>query len=347
MLPPDDRRALAPEDLNRSAITLRPGSDQDAETYIRLIGDAWAEFPGVVFDVDGELPELRALASHFTAMGGAVWLAESGQGMIAARPLREDGAWEIGRMYVAKSARGTGLAQHLLATAEAHARAAGAERMVLWTDTRFEAAHAFYEKAGYVRQGAIRILDDLSKSLEFRYAKPSRGLVVEMLDAAAAASAERRLAEILIACVAAGASVSYLHPLSREKSRAFWKRVSTDVAQGHRVLLAAWAEGHLAGTVQLDLATPENQPHRAEVGKLLVDPAFRRQGVGEALMRRAEQAAQRLGRKLLTLDTRAGDLAEPLYRRLGWQEGGRIPGYSLDEAGRARDTLYFFKQLPA
>lgn len=326
---------------------LRPGTDRDADTYIRLIGDAWAEFPGVIFDVDGELPELRALASHFAAMGGVIWLAESGQGMIATRPLREDGAWEIGRMYVAKSARGTGLAQHLLATAEAHARAAGAERMVLWTDTRFEAAHAFYEKAGYVRQGAIRILDDLSKSLEFRYAKPSLGLVVEMLDAAAAASAERRLAEILIACVAAGASVSYLHPLSREKSRRFWKRVSTDVAQGHRVLLAAWSEGHLAGTVQLDLATPENQPHRAEVGKLLVDPAFRRQGVGEALMRRAEQAAQRLGRKLLTLDTRAGDQAEPLYRRLGWQAGGRIPGYSLDETGQARDTLYFFKSLGA
>lgn len=168
---------------------LREGRDDDAEAYIRLIGDAWAEFPGVIFDVDGELPELRGLATHFATLDGALWLAEDGRGMIATRPLREDQAWEIGRMYVAKSARGTGLAQRLLATAEAHARAAGAERMILWTDTRFEAAHAFYEKAGYVRQGAIRILDDLSKSLEFRYAKPSRGLVVEMLDAAAAAGA--------------------------------------------------------------------------------------------------------------------------------------------------------------
>lgn len=328
---------------------LRAGTDADAETYIRLIGDAWAEFPGIVFDVDGELPELRALATHFAALDGALWLAEDGQGagigMVATRPLREDQAWEIGRMYVARSARGTGIARRLLATAEAHARAEGAERMILWTDTRFEAAHAFYEKAGYVRQGAIRILDDLSKSLEFRYAKPCRGLVVEMLDAAAAASAERRLAEILIACVAGGASVSYLRPLSPEKSRAFWKRVSTGVAQGHRVLLAAWVDGALAGTVQLDLATPENQQHRAEVAKLLVDPAFRRQGVGEALMRRAEQAAQRLGRRLLTLDTSADDLGAPLYRHLGWQESGRVPGYALDAEGRARDTLFFHKLI--
>lgn len=328
---------------------IRPGKDDDAAAYIRLIGDAWAEFPGIVFDVDGELPELRALASHFAALDGALWLAEDAQGqglgMIATRPLREDQAWEIGRMYVARSARGTGLAQRLLATAEAHARAAGAARMILWTDTRFEAAHAFYEKAGYVRQGAIRILDDLSKSLEFRYAKPCQGLVVEMLDAAAAASAERRLSEILIACVAAGASVSYLPPLAREKSLAFWKRVSTDVAQGHRVLLAAWLDGALVGTVQLDLATPENQPHRAEVAKLLVDPGCRRQGVGGALMQRAEQAALRLGRRLLTLDTRAGDLAEPLYRRLGWQEAGRIPGYALDEAGKPHATVLFWKVM--
>jgi len=324
---------------------LRAGRDGDAESYIRLIGDAWAEFPGIVFDVEAELPELHALASYFEKLGGTLWLAEDGQGMVAARPLREDGAWEIGRMYVAKSARGTGLAQTLLTTAEAHARGQGAKRMVLWTDTRFEAAHVFYEKAGYVRQGAIRILDDLSKSLEFRYTKPASGLVVEALDAAAAASAERRFARILIDCVAAGASVSYLHPLSREKSRAHWKRVSTEVAQGHRVLLGAWVDGALAGTVQIDLDTPENQPHRAEIAKLLVDPALRGRGVGEALMRRAEQAAQRLGRKLLTLDTRAGDMAEPLYRRLGWNEGGRIPGYSLDETGHARDTLYFWKQV--
>jgi GNAT superfamily N-acetyltransferase len=327
------------------SLTLRPGRDDDAEAYIRLIGDAWAEFPGVIFDVDGELPELRALASHFAALGGMLWLAEDGSGMVATRPLREDQAWEIGRMYVAKSARGTGLAQHLLATAEAHARAQGAARMVLWTDTRFEAAHAFYEKAGYVRQGAIRILDDLSKSLEFRYTKPSQGLVVEAMDAGAAASAERRLSEILIACVAEGASVSYLPPMNREKARAHWKRVSTEVAQGQRLLLVAWWEGVLAGTIQLGLESQENQPHRAEVEKLLVDPAWRRRGIGTALVQRAEQAAQRIGRRLLTLDTRGGDAGEALYRRLGWIETGRVPDCELDGARQLRDVVYFWKAL--
>lgn len=323
--------------------TLRPGSDADAETYIRLIGAAWGEYPGIVFDVDAELPELRALATHFAEKGGRLWLEAEGRGMIATRPLREDQAFEICRLYVDRSARGTGLAQALLGAAEAHARAEGAERLVLWTDTRFEAAHAFYEKAGYVRQGAIRILDDLSKSLEFRYAKPARGLVVEALDAAAAASAERRLAEILVACVEGGASVSFLKPLAKERARAFWKRVSSEAAQNHVLLLAAWVDGALAGTVQLQLDMPQNQPHRADVAKLLVDPAHRRRGVGEALMRRAEQAAHRMGRKLLVLDTLKGDAAERLYTRLGWNRVGEIPGFALDETGAAHATVFFWK----
>jgi len=285
---------------------LRDGTDADAPHFIRLLGDAWAEYSGVVFDLDAEVPELRALAGHFAALSGRLWISEDHRGMVATRPMGDDRAWEICRLYVDRAARGTGLAHRLLDAAEAHARAQGGERLVLWTDTRFEAAHAFYEKRGYVRQGAIRILDDLSKSLEFRYSKPAAGLVVEALDAAAAASAERRLADILVACVAGGASVSFLPPLSRERSLAFWKRVSTGVAQGKCLLLAAWLDGQLAGTVQLDLATPENQPHRAEVAKLLVDPAFRRRGIGAALMRRAEQAAQRLGRLLIHGDDGVG-----------------------------------------
>ena len=293
---------------------IRPGQDADAAGFIRLIGDCWAEFPGCVFDVDAELPELHALASYFAKADGALWAVEQDGhlvGMVGTRPLHNDAAYEICRMYVARGQRGSGLAQRLLDTAEAHARAAGAERIVLWTDTRFDAAHRFYEKRGYVRQGAIRILDDLSKSLEFRYAKPARGLVVEALDAAAAASAERRLAEILVACVAAGASVSFLQPLSPEAARAYWRKVAAEVAAGTRVLLAAWAEGALVGTVQLDLGTPPNQPHRADVAKLLIDPSARRQGIGRALMRRAEQLAQRVGRSLLVLDTRVALTASP------------------------------------
>jgi GNAT superfamily N-acetyltransferase len=277
-----------------------------------------------------------------------LWAAEAeGRvvGMVGARPLGSDDAWEICRMYVDAAQRGTGLAQRLLDVAEAHARGEGARRLVLWTDTRFDRAHRFYEKRGYVRQGSIRILDDVSKSLEFRYAKPAAGLVVEALDAAAAASAERRLSEILIACVEAGASVSFLPPLSLEKARAFWRKVSSGVAAGERVLLAAWLDGALVGTVQLDLGTPENQPHRADLAKLLVDPAARRRGVGRALMLRAEQAARGVGRRLLVLDASAGGDAEALYRELGWVEAGVIPGFALNADGTPCDTVFFWRRL--
>lgn len=331
------------------SFTIRPGRDADADDFIRLIGDAWAEYPNCVLDVDAEVPELRALATHFAKNGGALWAAEAEDGevvgMVATRPLRdEDEAWEIGRMYVARAARGSGLAHALLDGAERHAVAHGARRMILWTDTRFESAHRFYEKRGYVRAGSIRILDDISKSLEFRYAKPATGVVVEALDAAAASSAERRLAEIMIACVAAGASVSYLPPLSPEVARAFWRGVSADVATGRAVLLAAWCDGQLAGTVQLALAPQPNAAHRAEVTKLLVDPAFRRRGIGRALMLRVEQAARGIGRRLLVLDTRAGDDGERLYRSLGWQEAGIIPGYAMEAGGGLSDTVLFWKR---
>jgi GNAT superfamily N-acetyltransferase len=330
------------------ATPLRPGRDADAEGFIALIGACWSEYPNCVLDVDAEVPELRALASHFGAAGGALWVAErDGRviGMAATRPMQQDSAWEICKVYVAAAARGSGLAQALMAAAEAHARASGAQRLVLWTDTRFEAAHRFYEKRGFVRQGAIRILDDLSRSLEFRYTKPLRGLVVEALDAGAAASAERPLADLLVACVAAGASVSFLPPLSAAVGRNFWKRVSADVALGRRALLVAWLDGALVGTVQLALDTPPNQPHRADVAKLLVDPAQRRQGVGRALMRRVEQTASGVGRRLLVLDTRRGDAGEALYRGSGWNEAGVIPGYALNPDLSFCDTVIFWKAL--
>lgn len=332
--------------MSRQAI--REGRDSDAEGFIALIGACWAEYPGCILDVDGEVPELRALASYFRDQGGMLWAAErDGRlvGMVGTRPLKEDAAWEICRMYVDAAARGEGLAAALLRAAEEHARAAGAERLVLWTDTRFTRAHGFYEKHGYVRQGSIRILDDISHSLEFRYAKPARGLVVEALDAAAAASAERRLAEILIACVAEGASLEFLPPLPRERALAFWKGASAAVAAGSRVLLAAWLDGRLAGTVTLELVTSENQPHVAGIQKLMVDPPARRAGIGRALLRRAEQAARAHGRRMAMLDTRRGSAAEALYREEGWTELGSIPGFELDGERRPQDTVFFWKAL--
>ena len=99
------------------------------------------------------------------------------------------------------------------------------------------------------------------------------------------------------------------------------------------------------GTVTLDLATPPNQTHRAEVAKLLVHPAARRRGVGQALMAALEAEAAQRGRRLLTLDTRADDAGEALYRRLGWQEAGRIPGFALNADGSASATVFFYKQI--
>lgn len=324
---------------------LRPGRDSDAEALIALIWACWSQYPGIRIDVDGEMPELRTLATYYAKAGGALWVAEADGsviGMIATHPL-EGSRWEICRVYVHPSRHGTPLGHRLLDTAEAHAIAAGATRLVLWSDTRFERAHRFYEKRSYVCSGPVRVLHDLSNSLEYAYAKPVAG--IEVLDVAAAASAERRLAEILIACVAGGAGVSFLPPLAPEVARSFWHGQVADIAAGRRILLAGWVGGLLAGTVTLAFATPQNQPHRADVAKLLVDPAARRHGLARALTERLEQEAIGAGRTLLTLDTRAGDAAERLYRSMGWQELGVIPGYSLTADGTFDNTLFFWKRL--
>jgi GNAT superfamily N-acetyltransferase len=335
-------------DILPGAALIRDGRDADAAGFIALIEACWAEYPGCIMDLDGEVPELRALATYVADKGGRLWAADHAGhlvGMVATYPLGADRAWEIGRMYVDRAHRGTGLAARLLGGAEAHARAAGAERLVLWTDTRFEPAHRFYEKQSYVRSGSIRVLDDISKSLEFRYTKPISPLAVELLDGAAATSAEKRLAAILVACVDAGASVAFLPPLDPSRAARFWRKISGEVAAGKVLLLAAWADGVIAGCVQLDLAMSETQPHRAELEKLLVHPAFRGRGIGRALLARAEQAALGHGRRLLCVDANAGDPAEVLFRRAGWHEAGRIPGYVLGADRTPRDTLVFWKQL--
>jgi GNAT superfamily N-acetyltransferase len=350
----DRRRAEAAQPASTGGVdrppghVIREGRDSDAEGFIALIDACWAEYPGCILDVDGELPELRALATYFAEAGGALWAAErQGEiiGMAATRPLGTDDAFEICKVYVARSVRGTGLAHALLGRAEAFARDAGARRLVLWTDTRFETAHRFYEKRGFVRQGSIRILDDLSKSLEFRYAKPLTGLVVEALDAAATASAEKGLAALLVGCVADDASLGFVPPLAPATALAHWKGVSSAVALGKAVLLAAWLEGELVGTAQLLLDGAENGPHRAELAKLMVAPAARRKGVGRALLRRAEQAARGIGRRLLVLDARAGSPASALFRGAAWAELGTIPGFELGAGGAPQDAVFFWKAL--
>jgi GNAT superfamily N-acetyltransferase len=343
-----------------SAWQIRFGQDTDGPGIIALIWACWSAYPGIKMDVDREMPELRTLASSYANAGGRLWVAETDgrlTGMIAARPIDaatgeicpgeicpwEICPWEICQVYADPALHGSGLGHALLDTAERHAIASGAQRLVLWSDTRFDRAHRFYEKRSYVRHGAVRVLHDISNSLEFGYAKPVNG--VESLDIAAATSAEGKLADILIACVEAGASVSFLPPLSIQKARAFWHQVATDVGMGRRVLLAAWHDGEMVGTGMLDLATPENQPHRAEVQKVMVHRSMRRGGLGRQIMQALDRAAMASGRVLLTLDTKAGDAGEALYRNLGWQETGRIPGHALNAAGAEQETVFFWKRL--
>jgi GNAT superfamily N-acetyltransferase len=153
------------------------------------------------------------------------------------------------------------------------------------------------------------------------------------------------LAGVLIDCVEGGASVSFMHPLTRDRAVAFWRRVAQGVAAGARALLVAEDARGLCGTVQLVLEQPENQPHRADLAKMLVHRRARRQGLGAALMRAAEATARECGKTLLVLDTVTGGDAERLYERLGWERVGVIPGYALWPQGGLCSTTVFYRNL--
>ena len=153
------------------------------------------------------------------------------------------------------------------------------------------------------------------------------------------------LAGVLIDCVEGGASVSFMHPLTRDRAVAFWRRVARGVAAGERALLVAEDAQGLCGTVQLVFDLPENQPHRADLSKMLVHRRVRRQGLGAALMRAAEATALECGKTLLVLDAVTGGDAERLYERLGWQRVGVIPGYALFPRGGLCATTVFYRDL--
>ena len=154
------------------------------------------------------------------------------------------------------------------------------------------------------------------------------------------------LGELLCDAVASGASVSFLPPLSLERARAYWHNVF-ERAHERAVALVARDERGVAGSVLLQPAGVQNQPHRAEVAKLLVHRRARRRGVGKALMAELEKWATLGGFSLLTLDTKEGDAAEHLYAALGWKRAGLIPGYALDGDGKPCGTVLFYKELAA
>jgi GNAT superfamily N-acetyltransferase len=161
-----------------------------------------------------------------------------------------------------------------------------------------------------------------------------------------AATAEA-LADVLLDCVESGASVGFMYPLPRDKAIAFWQSILASAARGERIVLVAEEveTGVIHGTVQVVLAMPDNQPHRADVAKMQVHRRARRRGLGEMLMRAAETAAREAGKTLLVLDTVTGSDAERLYTRLGWQRCGVIPNYALWPRGGLCSTTVFYRDL--
>lgn len=153
------------------------------------------------------------------------------------------------------------------------------------------------------------------------------------------------LADLLIDCVEGGASVSFMLPLTRDRALAFWQRVAADVADGKRALLVAEDARGICGTVQLVFDLPENQPHRGDLAKMLVHRRARRQGLGEALMRAAENTAVECGKTLLVLDAVTGGDAARLYERLGWVKVGDVPNFALYPEGGYCSTTYYYRDL--
>lgn len=154
------------------------------------------------------------------------------------------------------------------------------------------------------------------------------------------------LAALLVETVAHGGSVSFMHPLSDEEARRFWQGSLEAAEKGGRIVLGAFTEeGLLAGTVTLLLDLPPNQPHRAEIAKMMTGVAYRGKGVARALLREAERLAQDHGRTLLTLDTAEDEGASGFYEKQGYQRTGVIPGFALKPHGGLTGTIIYWKKL--
>jgi GNAT superfamily N-acetyltransferase len=153
------------------------------------------------------------------------------------------------------------------------------------------------------------------------------------------------LAGVLADCVAGGASVGYMEPFSHADARAVYEDYVLDAEQGRRIILGAFLDGDLVGTAQLVLAVPPNQPHRAEVARVLVQRSARKRGIAQRLMEQLEQEAHAEGKTLLVLDAVTGGDAARLYERLGWNTVGVIPDYALYPDGRLCDTTVFWKAV--
>jgi GNAT superfamily N-acetyltransferase len=170
--------------------------------------------------------------------------------------------------------------------------------------------------------------------------------VIHLLTSAQAKAHQRELVDLLVDAVEGGASVNFVRPMTRAKADSWWTGALASHAAGGRLIFVAKLGEQVDGTVQLVLAPQENQPHRADLAKMLVHRRARRQGVGDALLQAAENEARRIGRRLLTLDTESGSAGERLYARRGWTKFGEVPDYALRvEGGVPAAASFFYKTL--
>jgi GNAT superfamily N-acetyltransferase len=174
----------------------------------------------------------------------------------------------------------------------------------------------------------------------------SGGPAIRRLTAAETPAALHGLSRLLVACVDAGASVSFMAPLPMPRAMQFWRQIAEDVASGARAVLIAETGGEIIGTVQLVLAQPDNQPHRADLAKMLVHPSARRRGIGANLLRAIEQVAQAEGKTLLVLDTVEHGAGDHLYPACGWTRAGAIPDYALMPYGGLCTTVLYYRHIP-
>ncbi|MGV2108908.1 N-acetyltransferase family protein [Agrobacterium vitis] len=170
---------------------------------------------------------------------------------------------------------------------------------------------------------------------------------IRLLNASDAREAIPDLCEILSDCVNGGASVGFMLPFDPETARPFWEGVANAVEAGDSLLLVAEHQGTVVGTVQIGLKQPPNQPHRADLKKLLVHRSARGLGLSRLLMAEAERQAARASKTLLVLDTATGEQAEAIYEKLGWTRAGVVPDYALFPDGRFCDTTIFYKRIAA
>lgn len=170
-------------------------------------------------------------------------------------------------------------------------------------------------------------------------------VMIRTLDATEARARISELADILLDCVAGGASVSFMAEMTHAEALAFWSNVAAGVATGERILLVAEAAGRLIGTVQVVAAGAPNQPHRSDLAKMLVHRDGRSRGIGADLLSAAEAASLKAGWWLMVLDTVEDSAGYRLYVRGGWTRVGAIPDYALWPDGRLCATVYFYKNV--